>query len=159
MGLYSIILGSALTLVSWNLAAEEDRSEVLDRIKPVGTVAITGQPAPAETQAAAPAALVTEMPAAATTPAAAPAPGVAATGDGESVYKKACFVCHATGVAGSPKIGDQAAWGARTEKGIDALMVSTLNGTAKGMPPKGTCMTCSDAELKAAVEYMISQSK
>jgi cytochrome c5 len=28
-----------------------------------------------------------------------------------------------------------------------------------GMPPKGTCMDCSDNELKSAIQYMIDNAK
>jgi len=156
LGLFSIVLVSVMTLASWNLVAEEDRSEVLDRIKPIGTVAITGQPAPAEEKAAAPAAA--PAPAPAVPAVAATTQPVAASGV-DAVYQKSCFACHATGAAGAPKLGDKAAWGPRIEKGIDALMTSAINGTPKGMPPKGTCMACTDAELKSAVEYMVSQAK
>ncbi|OSM07161.1 hypothetical protein MAIT1_03920 [Magnetofaba australis IT-1] len=41
---------------------------------------------------------------------------------------------------------------------MDALMHSILNGK-NAMPPKGTCMDCSDDELKAAVEYLTSRAK
>ncbi len=84
-----------------------------------------------------------------------PAGGAAAAGarTGEQLYKAVCQACHAAGVAGSPKFGDKAAWAPRIAKGLDALMNSATNGTAKGMPPKGG----SDAtpeELKRAVVYM-----
>ena len=77
---------------------------------------------------------------------------------GEQVYSQFCFACHATGVGGAPLFADAAAWAPRTAKGIDALMVSTLNGVG-AMPPRGTCMNCSDEELQATVEYMTSQAK
>ncbi len=83
----------------------------------------------------------------------------AAGRSGEAVYNGPCKVCHMAGVAGAPKLGDKAAWAPRIAKGMDVLMVSATKGTAKGMPPKGTCMDCEDAELKAAVEYMIGQSQ
>ncbi len=99
-------------------------------------------------------------PAAAAEPAAAPAAAepAAASGKGKEVYQASCFACHGTGAAGAPKIGDQAAWAPRIDKGMDTLMQHTLNGF-NAMPPKGTCMACSDEDLKAAVEYMISESK
>ena len=78
---------------------------------------------------------------------------------GEEVYNGPCKICHMAGVAGAPKLGDKAAWAPRIAKGMDALMVSATKGTAKGMPPRGTCMNCSDAELKAAIEYMTSKAK
>ena len=78
--------------------------------------------------------------------------------DGQQVYKNSCQSCHAAGVAGSPKLGDKAAWAPRIATGMDALVASAING--KGiMPPKGACASCSDDDLKAAVEYMVSESQ
>jgi cytochrome c5 len=79
--------------------------------------------------------------------------------DGKTVYDTKCTVCHATGVAGSPKFADKAAWEPRAAKGMAELMKSATGGTAKGMPPKGTCMDCDDAELQAAVQYMLDAAK
>jgi cytochrome c5 len=77
---------------------------------------------------------------------------------GQEVYTKSCLACHAVGVAGAPKLGDKAAWAPRIATGMDALLASTINGK-NVMPPRGTCMSCSDDDLKAAVEYMVSQSQ
>jgi len=77
---------------------------------------------------------------------------------GEELYKTKCSVCHATGVAGAPKFGDAAAWAPRAEKGIDALLATSLTGI-NAMPPKGTCMDCSDDEMKAAIQYMLDAAK
>jgi cytochrome c5 len=77
---------------------------------------------------------------------------------GEQVYNGPCQVCHVAGVAGAPKFGDKAAWAPRIATGIDAL-VNTVKTGKNAMPPKGTCMDCSDAEIKAAVEYMVSKAQ
>ncbi|GAB0153114.1 MULTISPECIES: cytochrome c5 family protein [Marinobacterium] len=77
---------------------------------------------------------------------------------GEELYKTKCSVCHATGVAGAPKFGDAAAWAPRAEKGIDALLATSLTGI-NAMPPKGTCMDCSDEEMKSAIQYMLDAAK
>lgn len=91
--------------------------------------------------------------------AAAPAAPVAtAARSGQEVYQASCFACHGTGAAGAPKVGDAAAWGPRASKGIDGLMNSALNGL-NAMPPRGTCGNCSDDDLKAAIEYMVENSK
>ena len=80
-----------------------------------------------------------------------------AAGAGAAVYKQACTVCHAAGVAGAPKSGDKAAWGPRVDLGVDALTASAIKG--KGvMPPRGGS-SASDAEIRAAVEYMLAQLK
>jgi len=78
--------------------------------------------------------------------------------DGETIYNTKCMVCHATGVAGAPKIGDKEAWAPRIATGMDALLGSATNGK-NAMPPKGTCMDCTEDDLKAAIEYMISKSQ
>ncbi len=73
--------------------------------------------------------------------------------DGEAVYNKSCVSCHAAGVAGAPKTHDAAAWGPRMAGGVDALVKSAVAGKG-AMPPKGLCADCSDADLKAAIEFM-----
>ncbi len=75
---------------------------------------------------------------------------------GQKIYKASCQACHASGVAGSPKLGDKGAWAPRVAKGNDELFSSVKNGL-KAMPPKGACMACSDDDLRAAMEYMIQQ--
>lgn len=75
---------------------------------------------------------------------------------GEEVYKTKCFVCHASGVAGAPKVGDAAAWEARVATG-DAAMLAVAKSGKGAMPPKGTCMDCSDAELQAAINHMLGK--
>ena len=78
--------------------------------------------------------------------------------DGQKIYQASCQACHATGAAGAPKVGDKEAWAPRIATGIDALTASAIKGK-NAMPPKGACMSCTDADLKAAIEYMISQSQ
>ena len=88
------------------------------------------------------------------------AAAVADTGplSGEQVYNQFCFACHATGVSDAPILGDAASWGPRLDKSMDELMQTTLNGI-NAMPPKGTCMNCSDDELAGAVTYMLEQAQ
>ncbi len=83
---------------------------------------------------------------------------VAASGKGEAVYKQACAMCHAAGVAGAPKLGDKAAWGSRLTKGKDALYTSALKGK-NAMPAKGGNASLSDADVKATVDYMAGEAK
>ena len=85
-----------------------------------------------------------------------PADSQTASADGQKTYQKSCQACHATGAAGAPKLGDKDAWAPRIAKGNDALLLSVKNGL-KAMPPKGTCMSCSEDELRAAMEYMVGQ--
>ena len=78
---------------------------------------------------------------------------------GEDIYNRSCFSCHAAGVAGAPKTGDAAAWAPRIAKGPELLLESTKTGIPPGMPPMGMCMSCSDEDLAAAIEYMINLSR
>lgn len=125
--------------------------------RPAAPAATAQAPAIATPAAAA----ATAVPAAATTPvaAAAPAPAttqVAASGT-NALYTQACAVCHATGVANAPKLGDKAAWAPRVQQGLPQLVQSAINGKG-AMPPKGGS-AASEAEIRAAVEYMVGASK
>lgn len=72
---------------------------------------------------------------------------------GEQVYTKHCAMCHATGAAGAPKKGDAKAWAPRARQGMATLVKNAKSGI-RAMPPKGTCMTCTDAELEGAVKFI-----
>ncbi len=112
----------------------------------------------APTTAKAPEAPATpEAPAVATAPVVASAPAAPSI-DGKKVYNSVCFACHASGVAGSPKLGDKEAWAPRIATGIDNLYHTALNGKG-AMPPKGGNMGLADDKVKAAVDYMVEQAK
>ena len=72
---------------------------------------------------------------------------------GDAVYNQFCFACHATGVSGAPKVHNAADWAPHLAKGDAALWTSVTKGL-NAMPPKGTCMNCSDDELHAAMAFM-----
>ena len=91
-------------------------------------------------------------------PVAAADAGKTAAPSGKAVYDANCQACHAAGVAGAPKLGDKAAWAPRIGSGAAALLASALKGK-NAMPPKGGNVALPDADVKAAVEYMVSQSK
>jgi len=92
------------------------------------------------------------------TVAAAAAPAKAdSAASGKKLYETACIACHGTGAAGAPKFGDKAAWAPRVKAGIDAMTASAIKGKG-AMPPRGTAATATDAEIRAAVEYMVAQS-
>ena len=77
---------------------------------------------------------------------------------GEAIYNTVCTACHATGVAGAPKTGDKAAWAPRIATGSAALLKSAAEGK-NAMPARGGAADLSDAELKAAVDYLVGKAK
>lgn len=86
---------------------------------------------------------------------------VIATGagaDGKATYDVSCAVCHAGGIANAPKFGDKEAWAPRIATGLDSLLAAVTKGKG-AMPPKGACADCSEADLKAAIQYMADNSK
>jgi len=109
--------------------------------------------------AAAPSASAAAAPAGSGSGAAMP---VAATKvDGKGLYESTCIACHGAGVAGAPKVGDKAAWAPIIAQGDAVLYDRAIHGyTGKHgvMPPKGGS-TASDDDVKAAVDYMVAQSK
>lgn len=100
---------------------------------------------------------------AAPAPAAEPAVAAAPVNEvGEKLYKGTCSMCHATGAAGAPIKGNKADWEPRIAQGTDTLYKHALEGFtgAKGvMPPKGGMASLKDEDVKAAVDYMVSQSQ
>lgn len=106
------------------------------------------KPAVAAATAAAPAAA----------PAAAAPAGKPDAGKAKQVYDTACAACHAAGVAGAPKVGDKAAWAPRLKTGNEALYTAAIKGKG-AMPAKGGNTALADADVKAAVDYMVGQSK
>jgi cytochrome c5 len=79
------------------------------------------------------------------------------TRGGKEIYTK-CQGCHNVGIGGAPKYGDKIAWESRIKRGMDDVLSVAKAG--KGMmPPKGTCMDCSDTELKLVIQYMMDSAK
>ncbi|MCP0913904.1 MULTISPECIES: c-type cytochrome [Legionella] len=134
---------TGLILVSMNGYAADDyeRQQIEQRIAPIGQVRIQGEttaPAVAQPVQPAPAETAKKEP-------------------GQEIYEKYCQTCHRDGVAGAPKFRAEAEWKSRLAKGIDGLTTSAIKGL-NAMPPKGTCSECTDADIKAAVEYMVPKS-
>ncbi|KTD23056.1 c-type cytochrome [Legionella londiniensis] len=117
-----------------------DREQIQKRIKPLGEVRIKEEdqgPGKEKTEPE--------------------AKEVAKKEPAQEIYEQYCQVCHQAGVAGAPKFRDAADWKKRLEeKKLDGLTASAIKGL-NAMPPKGTCMQCSDEEIKAAVQYMVPE--
>jgi len=134
-----MLTAPAVVLALWavNAQAANMDEEIAQRIQPVGQVCVEGEECKGVAAVAAPAA----------------AGGGARSAD--EVVTASCAACHGSGVLGAPKIGDTAAWKTRADAagGIDGLLKHAIAGI-NAMPPKGTCATCTDDELKAAIEQM-----
>lgn len=129
-------------------AAEQ---RVLNRIAPVGEVyaGATGAAAQADAMKAAAAAAASQV-------------AYGGTMDGSVIFGNLCTGCHTSGAGGAPKL-DAAGIGARVaSQGLEELIhkaITGFTGTAGVMPPKGGNPALTDDQVKAAVEWMASQSK
>ena len=126
--LFTLLLSTCLFVASAQAAKQESDEEIIERIKPVGSVHVAGAVA-ASASAAGPR-------------------------SGSDIYNTNCVACHGAGVLGAPKKDDAAVWGPRLEKGFDTVWQNAINGIG-GMPPMGTCSNCSNDDIKAAIEFMI----
>jgi len=136
---------SDLTQGLYTVDSVEYQASVADRLRPIGQVYLPGE----EANAAAP-----------QVAAAAQSEPVATAMSGPQVYNAACIACHGSGIGGAPTVGDAAAWQARTEQGTDTLYLHALEGYTGStgfMPQKGGRLDLSDAEVRDAVDYMVSE--
>ncbi|WP_454826666.1 c-type cytochrome [Paraburkholderia xenovorans] len=127
-----------------------------------GAAAASGAAAAAAAGASGAAQAAAAMAAMASVPqAAAPAAGGTQSADasqaGKALYQQVCQACHAAGVLNAPKFGDKDAWAPRLKDPIDTVYNYALHGKG-AMPPKGGS-NASDADVKAAVDYMVSAVK
>ena len=90
--------------------------------------------------------------------------GVAASNEqptlkrGKQVYVNACIICHQNGEMGAPVLGDSSNWYSRLRhSGLTGLYRHVIDGY-NSMPVKGACVTCSDNDVIAAVDYILSGS-
>ena len=137
----AVIIYLANMLTSSNKSHDDARvqAEINAIIKPVGQVATKASAATASVEASAGGAI-----------------------DGKAVFKGTCFACHGTGAAGAPKAGDKAAWAPHLAKGLATLHTHAIHGFTgkKGMmPAKGGNASLSDAQVEAAVNYMVGLVK
>jgi cytochrome c5 len=90
------------------------------------------------------------------------APAAADAAPGEKVFKGTCAMCHQTGAAGAPLLGNKADWAPRIAQGKDTLYTHAIKGfTGKkgAMPAKGANASLADADVKAAVDYMVTKGQ
>lgn len=139
LAVLAIILVITATSLTSEVSEYKPEAVVIENIRPVGQVYVAGESEPEQPVAMA-----------------ADAGDAAGPKSGEEIYNSNCMACHATGAAGAPKVGDVDAWAPRIAQGN--LLSNAVNGL-NAMPPKGLCMACSEAELQAAIDYMVSQSQ
>lgn len=118
--------------LSGNMSAQA----IAERIKPVAVLAVEGG----------------EAKKAAASEAAQPLSADA----GKTRYEATCKLCHDVGLAGAPKFRNKTDWKPRMEAGMEEMLKIAIQGKG-AMPPKGTCMQCSDEELRKTIEYMLPQ--
>lgn len=112
--------------------------------------------AAANSQAAAAMAAIAALPKAGEAPAAG-ANAESSASAGKALYESTCQACHATGVLNAPKFGNKADWAPRLKDSMDTVYNFALHGKG-AMPPKGGS-NASDADVKAAVDYMVNAAK
>jgi cytochrome c5 len=82
---------------------------------------------------------------------------------GKRVYSSLCFSCHGTKLPGVPQLGDAVSWKVVIEKGMDILYQHALEGftgtSGIAMPVRGGNPNLTDAEVRAAVDYMVDSSR
>ncbi|MBV1931064.1 MAG: c-type cytochrome [Porticoccaceae bacterium] len=81
---------------------------------------------------------------------------------GQETYQQYCSICHGSGVAGAPKVGDASSWTPRIEQGLETLVTNAISGISSNagtMPPKGGFAQLSDEEVTKAVKYMAEASQ
>lgn len=77
---------------------------------------------------------------------------------GEKIVQQACAACHASGVMGAPKLGNNADWAPRAKQGRDKLIEHAINGL-KSMPARGGQPQLTDQQLADAVAAMLKAAK
>ena len=126
------LLTTVLLLGTFSSQAGSQDEGIAERIKPVGTVCVKGEDCAQNLTLAA----------------------AGGSRSAEEVYNTGCLACHASGAAGAPKFRDAADWSSRLGAGLDTLYANAINGKGS-MPAKGLCPSCSDEEVRLAVDYMI----
>ncbi len=139
MRIVSICLAASTLLAASVYAADEHDADLIERIKAVGEVCAAGSDCASVNTAAS---------------SGGSADAGAAARSGSDIAAKHCAMCHGNpGIPGAPRTPEE--WQARVDaKGLDGIVATAISGI-NAMPPKGMCMDCTDAEMKAAVEALI----
>lgn len=106
-------------------------NSVLERIKPVGEIKIDSSSMVASSES-----------------------NESSERSGEEIYNSKCSGCHTSGVMAAPKYASLEDWSTRIGLGLEKLTLSAIAGKG-GMPPRGTCMDCTDSEIKVTVQYIL----
>ena len=83
------------------------------------------------------------------------------TMDGSVIYNGVCTGCHGSGALGAPTL-TKAAWAPRIAKGAETLHKNAIvgfQGAAGTMPAKGGMAALSEEQVKATVDWMLSNLK
>jgi cytochrome c5 len=158
---YSLVIGALAVVVlavfvvammmpdqtqgGFSAGSEEYLAAVDERLQAVGQVYLPGE----ELEAGEPLVSPVEE-----------APPVSTTLSGAQVYNKACNVCHGNGIGGAPMLTDAANWEPRIAQGADVLRDHAINGfggSSGFMPPRGGHASLSDADVEAAVNFMVGE--
>lgn len=131
-------LVTAIFSLSAIASTDADTEALIERIKPVGSICVEGDESCAGAVVAAPAA--------------------SSARSAEDIYNANCTACHSTGAAGAPRLGNAEEWAPHIDKGIETLYKHAIEGF-NAMPARGLCMTCSDDEIHATVDYILNSVK
>jgi len=127
--LFLLVINASYAAWFAEITESNTAKAIADRLKPISQVTIDGAPQVAASTSMAPGDIAKHR------------------------YETSCKVCHGAGVAGAPKFRS-AEWKPRMGVGIAGLLAVAIKGKG-GMPPRGTCMSCTDDELKVTIEYML----
>ena len=82
--------------------------------------------------------------------------------DGSVIFGNLCTGCHTAGVGKAPKL-EKAAWASRIAQGVETLHAHAMNGFTGPdggvMPARGGNPALTDEQVKATVDWMLTQLK
>jgi len=131
-----------LSVAGAALAQSVRDQQIAERLAPVGTVCLAGD------------ACATGGSAPATAAAPAMAQAASAEFSAQATYEQYCAMCHNTGMANAPRLGDEAHWTARVaEVGLATITTNAITGI-NAMPARGMCATCTDEQIGEIVQYL-----